>query len=59
MQPPLGFLIASVEYFYRLEKSATFRRKDTVRTFCGHLRELGKCRPLDYVWDPKNMKVKF
>jgi hypothetical protein len=48
-----------VEYVYRLEKSATFPRKNVVRSFGGRLRELDKCRPLDYVCDPKNLNVTF
>ena len=42
-----------VEYVYRLEKSTTFPRKNVVRSFGGRLRELDKCRPLDYMGDPK------
>ncbi len=48
-----------VEYVYRLEKSATFPRKNVVRSYGGRPRELDKCRPLDYVCDPKNLHVTF
>ncbi len=48
-----------VEYFYRFEKTATYPRKDAVRSFGGHLRELDKCKPLDYVRDSKNLNVTF
>ena len=48
-----------VEYVYRLEKSSTFPRKNVVRSFGGRLRELDKCRPLDYMGDPKKLHVTF
>ena len=46
-----------VEYFYRFEKTVTYPRKDAVRSYRGRLRALDKCRPLDYVCDPKNLNV--
>jgi len=46
-----------VEHFYRFEKTATYPRKDAVRSYRGRLRALAKCRPLDYVCDPKNLNV--
>jgi hypothetical protein len=48
-----------VEYFYRFEKTATYPKRNVVRSFGGHLRELVMCRPLDYVCDPKNLHLTF
>ena len=48
-----------VQYFYRFEKSTAFPKKETVRSFRGDLRALDECRPLDYVCDPKYLKMKF
>ena len=48
-----------VEYFYRFEKTATFPKKDAVRSFSGGLRALDECRPLDCVCDPKHLNLRF
>ena len=50
---------SEVEYFYRFERTATYPKKDAVRSFGGDLRVLDKCRPLDYVCDPKQLKMRF
>jgi hypothetical protein len=48
-----------VKYFYRFEKTATFPKKVAVRSFCGGLRALDECKPLDYVCDPKRLTIRF
>jgi hypothetical protein len=44
-----------VEYFLRFE-SSDFLKGMCIRSFCGGLRQISKCRPLPYVCNPKYLK---
>ncbi len=45
--------VGQIEYFYRFEE---YEGKNMIRSFCGGLREIELCRPLDYVCDPKYLE---
>lgn len=46
-----------IEYFYRFETSDIPHLKGIcIRSFCGGLRPLDQCRPLDYICKPKYLE---
>lgn len=46
-----------VEYFLRFEDDSNHAEPGPyVRTFCGGLRPISKCRPLDYMCDVRYLK---
>ena len=44
-----------IEYFLRFEE-VIFFHGPCIRSYCGGLRPVDKCRPLDYICNPKYLK---